>query len=73
MPVKVDAKGVVTVDGKKVKGADLAKVVQKQMQAEPMTVVTLHTEMDTTYGAFVQVLEELRKGGADKIVIGDPI
>jgi biopolymer transport protein ExbD len=73
MPVKVDAKGVVTVGGEKVKGADLAKVTAKRMKAEPMTVVTLHTEMDTTYGAFVQVLEALRMGGADKIMIGDPI
>lgn len=72
LPVEVDAAGVVTVGGKKTAGVDVTKVVMKRMQAEPKTVVTLHTEKDTTYGAFVQVLESLKKGGADKIMIADP-
>ena len=35
-------------------------------------VVTLHTDKDTRYGAFLQVMQALRKGGADKIAIMDP-
>jgi len=70
--VKVDAAGVLTVNGKKTAGADLPKVVAKNMQAEPKLVVSVHTENETRYGAFLQTLQGLKKGGANKIAIQDP-
>ncbi|MEN8007958.1 MAG: M56 family metallopeptidase [Candidatus Krumholzibacteriota bacterium] len=72
LPVKVDGAGVLTVNDRQVDGADLPKVIARKMAKEPKLVVTLHTDKDTHYGAFVQVLQALRKGGANKIAIQDP-
>jgi beta-lactamase regulating signal transducer with metallopeptidase domain/biopolymer transport protein ExbD len=72
LKVKVDAAGVVTVGGKKIAGEDLPKLIQKKMDKEPYLVVVLNTENETKYGAFLQTLQGLRKGGADKIAIQDP-
>ena len=72
LPVKVDGNGIVTVAGKKIDRADLPKLIAKKQASEPKLVVTLHTDKDTRYGAFLQVLQALRNGGADKIAILDP-
>jgi biopolymer transport protein ExbD len=72
LPVKVDAAGVLTVRGKKIKGASLPDVIKKELQMNDKLVVTLHTERDTRYGAFLQVLGGLKEGGATRIAIQDP-
>ena len=72
LPVKVDRKGIVTVSGKQIDGADLPKLIAQKQAKEPKLVVTLHTDTDTSYAAFLQVLQALKKGGADKIAIQDP-
>jgi beta-lactamase regulating signal transducer with metallopeptidase domain/biopolymer transport protein ExbD len=70
--IMVDGAGVVTIDGKKTKGAKVGQVVAKALQESPEMVVALHTEGDTTFGAFIQTLESLKKGGATRIAILDP-
>ncbi|MBE0565775.1 MAG: biopolymer transporter ExbD, partial [Krumholzibacteria bacterium] len=70
--VRVDAAGVVTVDGEPVPGAKLAAVVGKRLAARPDTVFLLQSERGTAYGAFVQVLAGLQEGGATRIAVEDP-
>ena len=70
--VKIDSQGIQTVGGKKIDGADLPKFIAKKQANEPRLVVVLHTENKTRYGAFLQTLQGLKKGGADKIAIQDP-
>ena len=70
--VKVDPAGVLTVDGAKVAGEDLPKLIKNKLTKEPKLVVALHTETDTRYGAFLQVLQGLKKGGATRIAVLDP-
>ena len=70
--VKVDGKGVLTVDGRKTAGADLPDVVSKRLEKRSTVVFVLQTERDTTYGAFVQVLDGLKSGGATRIAVDDP-
>jgi len=70
--VKVDGQGVVTIANEKVHGAQVSKVIAKAMQENTYRIVVLHTDADTKYGAFVQVLREVKVGGADKIAIADP-
>ena len=70
--VKVYATGATTVGGKKVAGADLVKVIEKELVREEHLVVALHTDRDTHYGAFIQVLDSLKKAGATRIAIQDP-
>ena len=72
MRVKVDGQGVLMVDGKKTKGAKLSKVVSQALDTTPQLVVALATDRDTKYGAFVQVLDSLKQGGATRIAIQDP-
>lgn len=72
LPVHVNCDGVVTVGGKKIKSANVGKTVASAMKDEPNLVVALHTDKDTHYGAFVQVLEGLKKSGCEKIAIQDP-
>jgi len=70
--LKVDGEGILTVGAKKIDGADLPKLIAKKLANEPRLVVVLHTEPETRYGAFLQTLQGLKKGGADKIAIQDP-
>ena len=70
--VKVDGEGVVTIQGKKIKGAKVSDQIRKLLTKDDHLVVALHTDPDTKYGAFVQVLHSLKKGGAGKIAIADP-
>jgi beta-lactamase regulating signal transducer with metallopeptidase domain/biopolymer transport protein ExbD len=70
--VKVNPKGVLTVADTKVAGEDLPKLIKKKLAEEPKLVVALHTEPETRYGAFLQVLQGLKKGGATRIAILDP-
>jgi beta-lactamase regulating signal transducer with metallopeptidase domain/biopolymer transport protein ExbD len=72
LKVKVNGEGVITVDGKQIDGADLPKLIHKKIAKEPHLVVSLHTESETRYGAFLQTLQGIKKGGADKIAILDP-
>jgi beta-lactamase regulating signal transducer with metallopeptidase domain/biopolymer transport protein ExbD len=64
--------GILTINGKKTAGAQLVKIVQKELQREEFLVVVLETEQETSYGAFVQVLDDLKKAGATRIAIEDP-
>ena len=70
--VKVDSAGVLTVADTKLAGADLPKLIKNKLAKEPKLVVALHTERETSYGAFLQVLQGLKKGGATRIAIQDP-
>ncbi|MBU8870022.1 MAG: M56 family metallopeptidase [Gemmatimonadales bacterium] len=70
--VKVDNKGVVQVRGKKTAGAHVSEQIRKLLAKDERRIVILHTDPDTKYGAFVQVLDSLKKAGADKIAIPDP-
>ena len=72
MRVKVDGQGVVTMNGRKTKGAKVAGVVASALDQEPEMVFALHTDGDTHFGAFVQVLDGLKEGGATRIAILDP-
>jgi len=70
--VAVAVDGILTINGKKTPGAHLTKIVQKEIQKEEFLVVVLETDRDTEYGAFVQVLDDLKKAGATRIAIEDP-
>lgn len=70
--VRVDDQGIVTIADKKVAGGHVTDVVKKMLTKEAHRVVVLHTDPDTKYGAFVQVLDALKKAGADKIALPDP-
>ncbi len=69
--VTVDNKGIVTINNREVAGARIPEVVGKLVQDNPQRVVLFHTNKDTRYGAFVQVLGYLKDAGAARIAITD--
>ena len=70
--VHVYADGTLTLDGEKIIADKMPNWIDKLMQEDPDRIVVIHTEPDTRYGALVQTLDAVRKGGATKISLADP-
>lgn len=70
--VRVDAEGGVFLGEQKIKPQKLSAAVKKLLAEDPHRVFVLHTQPETRYAAFVQTLDALQQGGAEKIAVADP-
>lgn len=71
--VVIKASGDILLNEHKISEEKLVKVIEKKMQMNPNLVVSVHMEDETRYDDFVTVLAGIKKGGADKILVNDPV
>jgi len=46
--------------------------IQRRLEANPLLIVSLKADEETPYNTFIQVLDEVKLSGADKISLASP-
>lgn len=70
--VAIDDNGTVRFNGREVETKMIAEATRTQVAQNDKTIVTIHAQDGTRYRDFVTVLAEIKKGGARKILLGNP-
>ena len=63
----IEPSGGVLLDRQKVEVAELDKVVKGRLSDNPRLIVSVQMDREATYGQYVSVLNQLKKGGAQRI------
>lgn len=63
----IEPSGGVLLDRQKIEVAKLDKLVEGRLSDNPYLVVSVKADRESTYGQYVSVLNQLRKGGAQRI------
>jgi beta-lactamase regulating signal transducer with metallopeptidase domain len=69
----VDASGEIHVNKEPVKSAKVAKVVEKMLQDNPNLIISIYTDEKTPYKDFAFVFGQVKKAGANKVVVNNPV
>jgi biopolymer transport protein ExbD len=70
--IEIDASGLIRLDGE---GIDLSKIndaVKEKLAQNAALIITIRTTEETEYRVFVKVLEEVKRAGAQRIMIDVP-
>ena len=67
--VSVCADGLKKVGTRKVTEGDMTGILADELAAQPLAVVVIHNEAETSYGDFTKVLEIVKKAGAERVVV----
>ncbi len=70
--VRVDASGKLLFNGRKVLIGDLPDRVETALQENAKLIVSIHMEKESTYRDFVTVLDAVKKGKANRILVHNP-
>jgi len=68
----IEGGGVVALDGKKMKTAQLSDAIKKILAADDKHILSVNISEDATYGDFVTVLEVAKQAEAPRILINHP-
>lgn len=67
--VVVSADGHMTVGTRKVTAGNLIDVLREELSEQPLGIVVIHNDRETSYGDFTKVLELVKKAGAERVVV----
>ncbi|UCH84204.1 MAG: biopolymer transporter ExbD [Candidatus Latescibacterota bacterium] len=70
--VSIDGNGAVTFDGMDVNTTKLAQATKQRVTEDAKTIVSIHVQDGTKYSDFMRVLSEVKKGGAQRILLNNP-
>lgn len=65
----IDPSGNLLLDQQEVRVGDLDKVVEGRISDNPKLIVSVHADRKSTYEQYVSVLNQLKKGGAQRIFV----
>jgi biopolymer transport protein ExbD len=68
--INVARDGRISIDGRALQGAELAKVLGEAARREPSTLVTVRGDRLGTYQEIVQVLDECMRAGLSNLSLG---
>ncbi len=71
--VWVNAAGDIAVDGEEISLFNLTDEIKRRLSENNKLIVSLQSDRETPYRAFVAVLDELKLAGATRISIASPI
>ena len=68
----VNAQGEVAIDGELGAMNDVGRVIREKIMQNPNLIISVKTDRETKYDAYVQVLDELKVANATRISIAEP-
>ncbi len=71
--LRIDSSGSIFLDKKEVSVEKATKLLEYRIDENPKLIVSIHMDGKTSYDDFVRVLANVKKSGADKVVINNPI
>ncbi len=70
--LEIDEHGSVNVDEETVGVSEIAVIIGKKADANPLLIVSVHASPNAHYGHFLKVLAELRKTKVNRVMIHNP-
>jgi len=70
--VLVNERGEILMDGELMSLSTLKQKVREKTMANPNLIISLKTDNRTSYDRYVEVLDQVKAGGAKKISIAEP-
>ncbi len=68
----VNAQGQILLDEEQVSLRDLQPLIKQKMQGNPNLIVSVKTDRRTKYQRYIDVIDELKQAGANRISIANP-
>lgn len=68
----INAAGNVAIDGQIVEMSEIVGIIKERLRNNPLLVVSVKTDQQTRYDAYLDVIDKLKKAEAKRISLAEP-
>jgi biopolymer transport protein ExbD len=69
----INQAGEILLDKTRIEIADISHIIKEKIMENPNLIVSVQSDRKTKYDVYIDVLDRLKKAGATKISIADPV